>query len=34
MQEYNEERGHDSLGRMTPVEFYENASKSTFDVST
>lgn len=34
MLEYNEERGHDSLGKMTPVEFYENARNSTFEVST
>jgi transposase InsO family protein len=23
MQEYNEERGHDALGKLTPVEFYQ-----------
>lgn len=34
MLEYNEERGYDSLGKMTPVEYYENARKSTFEVST
>jgi len=34
MLEYNEERGHDPLGKMTPIEFYENARMSTFEVST
>lgn len=34
MQEYNEERGHDSLGKMTPVEFYQNDRKSTSEMST
>ena len=24
MLEYNEERGHDALGKMTPLEFYNN----------
>ena len=33
-QEYNEVRGHDSLGKLTPIEFYEKARVSTFDLST
>lgn len=34
MQEYNEERGHDALGKLTPVEFYQQAEVSTFELST
>ena len=34
MLEYNEERGHDALGKMTPIEFYNNAKVSTFELST
>ena len=34
MQEYNEERGHDALGKLTPVEFYQYARESTFELST
>ena len=34
MLEYNEERGHDALGKMTPIEFYNNAVVSTFELST
>jgi len=34
MLEYNEERRHDGLGKMTPAEFYQNARLSTFDWST
>ncbi len=34
MQEYNEERRHDALGKMTPVEYYRNARLSTFELST
>ena len=30
MQAYNEERGHDALGKLTPVEFYQYARESTF----
>jgi putative transposase len=33
MQEYNEQRPHDSLGELTPVEFRQRASSSSFDVS-
>ena len=34
MQEYNEERGHDALGKLTPIEFYQQAEVSTFELST
>ena len=34
MLEYNEERDHDSLGGMTPIEALENAKSSTFELST
>ena len=34
MLEYNEERDHDSLGGMTPIETLENAESSTFELST
>ena len=34
MLEYNEERGHDALGKMTPIEFYNKAKVSTFELST
>ena len=34
MQEYNEERGHDALGKLTPLEFYQQAKVSTFELST
>lgn len=34
MLEYNEERGHDRLGKMTPAEFYQNPRSSTFGWST
>jgi putative transposase len=34
MQEYNEERGHDALGKFTPMEFYHQARVSTFGLST
>jgi putative transposase len=34
MQEYNEERGHDALGKLTPVELYQYARKCTFELST
>ena len=34
MQEYNEERGHDALGKLTPVEFYQYSRKCTFELST
>jgi len=34
MLEYNEERGHDALGKLTPVEFYQQARLSTFEMST
>lgn len=31
--EYNEERGHDALGKLTPVEFYQRARMSTLEMS-
>ncbi len=34
MLEYNEERDHDSLGGMTPIEALEKARISTFELST
>ena len=34
MLEYNEERDHDSLGGMTPIEALENAKSSTCELST
>jgi putative transposase len=34
MQEYNEERGHDALGKLTPREFHQQAEVSTFGLST
>lgn len=34
MQEYNEERGHDSLGNLTPIEFYQQAKVLTIELST
>jgi len=34
MLEYNEERDHDGLGRLTPAEALENARISTFGLST
>jgi putative transposase len=34
MQEYNNERGHDALGNLTPIEFYQRAEVSTFGLST
>ena len=34
MLEYNEERDHDSLDGMTPIEALENAKVSTFGLST
>ena len=34
MLEYKEERDHDSLGGMTPIEALENAKSSTFELST
>ena len=34
MQEYNEERGHDALGKLTPIEYYQQAEVSTFELST
>ena len=33
MIEYNEERTHDSLGELTPVEYRQRASGSSFEVS-
>jgi putative transposase len=34
MLEYNEERDHDSLGGLTPIEVLEKARSSTFGLST
>ena len=34
MLEDNEERCHDALGKMTPIEFYNNAAVFTFALST
>ncbi|HFD87048.1 MAG TPA: hypothetical protein ENJ35_05175 [Gammaproteobacteria bacterium] len=34
MQEYNEERGHDALGKLTPVEVFQRVGVSTFELST
>jgi putative transposase len=33
-QEYNEERGHDSLDGLTPAERYQQARVSTFELSS
>ena len=33
MLEYNEERPHDSLGELTPVEFRQQHGNSTSEVS-
>ncbi|MES0873265.1 integrase core domain-containing protein, partial [Sinimarinibacterium thermocellulolyticum] len=33
MLEYNEDRPHDSLGDMTPVEYSQAARNSTFELS-
>ena len=34
MQEYNEERGHDARGKLTPTEFHQQAGVSPYGVST
>jgi putative transposase len=34
MLEYNEERGQDALGKLTPVEFYQQARMSTLEMPT
>lgn len=34
MLEYYEERAHGALGKLIPIEFYQQAGTSTFELST